>query len=92
MRLLIAIGMVIIFVSAFFIMFTIDSIVKNDLNCLAGEGGKTVCNLENMGFAFIIKTLVIGFFILVDIVAVYLIVTNVMPQSAYFVRRGEKEF
>lgn len=91
MRLLISIGMVIIFVSAFFIMFTVDSIIKNDLNCLAGEDGKTVCNLENVGFAFIIKTVVIGFFILLDIVAVYLIVTNAMP-GVYYLRRGEKEF
>jgi hypothetical protein len=91
MRLLISIGMVIIFVSAFFIIFTVDSIIKNDLNCLAGEGGKTVCNLENIGFSFIIKTVVIGFFILVDIVAVYLIVTNAMP-GVYYLKRGEREF
>ncbi len=91
MRVLISIGMVIIFISAFFIMFTIDSIVRNDLNCLAGEEGKTVCNLENVGFAFIVKMIVIGVFILLDIVAVYLIVTNVMP-GVYYLRRGERKF
>jgi hypothetical protein len=91
MRLLISIGMVIIFISAFFIIFTVDSIIRNDLNCLAGEEGKIVCNLENVGFTFIVKTVVIGFFILLDIVAVYLIVTNAMP-GVYYLRRGEKEF
>ena len=89
MKLLITIGMVVIFISAFFIMFTLDSVFRNDMNCLAGEEGKTVCNLEDIGLAFIIKMIVVGFFILIDIVAVYMIVTNAMPQGTYYVRRGE---
>lgn len=91
MRLLITIGMIVIFISAFFIIFTIDSIVKNDLNCLTGESGKTVCNLDDVGMSFIIKTMVIGFFILLSIVSVYLIMTNVMPQTAFYVKRGEEK-
>lgn len=91
MRLLITIGMVIIFISAFFIMFTVDSIVKGDMKCVTGNDGKTVCTIENVGFGFIIKTLVIGFFILVDIFTVYLILTNAIP-GVYYVRREEEEF
>jgi hypothetical protein len=89
MRMLITIGMVVIFISVFFIMLTIDSVIKNDMNCLASGEGKTVCNLDNMGFAFIIKMIVVGFFILIDIVTVYLIVTNVMPHGTYYMR-GER--
>jgi hypothetical protein len=88
---LIAIGMVIIFVSAFFIVFTVDSIIKSDLNCVPGEGGKTVCNIDDMGFVFIIKTIMIGFFILIDIVTVYLIITNAMPGT-YYMKREEGGF
>ncbi len=91
MRLLIAIGMVIIFISAFFILLTVDSIIKSDLKCVPGEEGKIVCSLDEMGFTFIIKTIMIALFILIDIVAVYFIVTNAMP-GVYYLKRGEKEF
>ncbi len=91
MKLLIVIGMVIIFVSAFFILLTIDSIIKGDLRCVPGEEGKMICSIEDVGFGFILKTIMVGFFILIDIVAVYLIATNVMPGT-YFVKRGGKDF
>jgi hypothetical protein len=92
MRLLISIGMVIVFISAFFVIFTVDSIIRNDLSCEATAEGKTVCTLESMGFAFLLKAAIILVFILIDVFAVYLIVTNVIPHGTYFVRRGGREF
>ncbi len=91
MRLLISIGMVIIFISAFFIMFTIDSIVRDDLNCIMGESGKTLCNFSDIGFGFLIKIIVVAFFILVDIFAVYLIATNAMPHGTFFMDRSGRD-
>lgn len=83
--------MIIVFISAFFVIFTIDSIFKNDMNCLPNEGGKIVCNLDDVGASFVIKAVVIGFFILLSIISLYLVVTNVMPSGAFYVRRGEKK-
>ncbi len=91
MKLLIVIGMIIIFVSAFFILFTIDSMIKSDLKCVPGDAGKMICSIDDMGFAFILKTVMVGFFILIDIIVVYLIATNAMPGT-YFVKRGGKDF
>ena len=91
MRLLISIGMVIIFVSAFFIMFTIDSLVKNDLNCVIGKSGKTLCNFSDVGFGFLIKLIVVAFFILIDILTVYMIATNVMPRGTFFMDRAGED-
>jgi len=84
-------GMIVIFISAFFVMFTIDSIIKSDMNCVRGAEGKMVCNLEGMGVAFILKVTVIGFFILISIVAVYFVVTNAMP-GVYYAKVREDEF
>ncbi len=83
--------MIIVFISAFFVIFTIDSIFKNDLNCLPNESGKIICNLDDVGASFVIKSVVIGFFILLSIVSLYLVVTNVMPSGTFYVRRGEKK-
>lgn len=91
MRLLITIGMIVIFISAFFIMFTIDSIIKADMNCVPGQDGKMVCNLEGMGTAFIFKVTMIGLFITISVVTVYFVITNAMP-GVYYAKSGKEEW
>jgi hypothetical protein len=76
MRILIAIGMFIIFISAFFIFMTGDAIFKSAFECTEGDDGKGVCVYQGIPGPGALSVFIIAFFIMIDIATVYLIVTN----------------
>jgi hypothetical protein len=76
MRILIVIGMIIIFISAFFMFLTGDAVFSSAFEC-AEEGGELVCRYVGMSGSHTIGLILIAFFLLIDIATVYIIVTNV---------------
>ncbi len=75
MKVLITIGMLIIFISVFFMLLTGDAMLKSSLDC-AQEGGRTTCTFTGFTGPAILGLFIIGFFVLIDMLTVYLIVTN----------------
>jgi NADH:ubiquinone oxidoreductase subunit 3 (subunit A) len=73
MRMLIAIGMLIIFISVFFVLLIGSSIINNAFQCTPIEGGYE-CTYRGIGHGEIIGFVMIFFFILVDVITVYMIV------------------
>jgi hypothetical protein len=76
MKILIAIGMLIVFISVFFIFLTGDVISNQVMSC-AVEDGQPVCTFLGFTGPAIFGIVIIGFFLIIDIFTVYLIVTNV---------------
>lgn len=75
MKVLIAVGMLITFISAFFILLTSDSIFREAFECTE-EGGQSVCTFRGLGPTKAMSVFIIAFFVMIDILTVYLIVTN----------------
>ena len=76
MKVLIIIGMLIIFISVFFILLTGDATLKSSLEC-AQEGGRSVCTFTGFTGPAVFGLVIMGFFILIDLLTVYLILTNI---------------
>jgi hypothetical protein len=76
MRILITIGMIIVFVSVFFILLTGNTMLKNAFNCTE-EDGRTICTFRGLMGPPAFGIFIIAFFVMIDILTVYLIVTNI---------------
>ena len=86
MKLLIAIGMLIVFISAFFMLLIFDVMIKGGMSCLYEEG-LTGCESGEMGFNFIVGLMLIAVFAIIDIAAMYLIFNSLfkpIEKLTYF--------
>ena len=86
MKVLIVIGMLIVFISAFFMLFIFDVMIKGGMTCLYEEG-LTGCESGNIGLNFMIGLLLVAVFAIVDIAALYLIFNNIfkpIEKPMYF--------
>ena len=94
MKVLITIGLVIVFVSAFFVLFIMDRVFSATRCELDIISGKTVCILSDGNMAFI-GILLVSFFVLISIVVSYVLVSTVTSKSSIrfgsaVARRGAK--
>ncbi len=76
MRILITIGMIIIFVTALLIFLTGDMMFRNAFECIT-ENGQSVCIFRGLTGPPAFGVFIIAFFIMIDILTIYLIVTNI---------------
>lgn len=81
MKILIVIGMIIVFISAFFILFIFETSVRNNVLCFTDSD--VTCGAEVVG-TMITGLLMIGMFILVDAITVYIIVNTAMSEPEAF--------
>jgi hypothetical protein len=75
MRILITVAMMIVFISAFFILVTGNAIFTNSFSCSA-DGSTTVCEFTGFSGPALVGTLIITFFIVIDAFSVYLVISN----------------
>jgi len=68
--------MIIIFVSVFFIFLTGDAMFRNAFDCTT-EAGREVCVFRGLTGPPAFGVFIVAFFIMIDILTVYLIVTNI---------------
>lgn len=78
MRAVIFIALMIVFISSLFILFIFNTLIEDNLNCIGDPQEETVvtCNMKSYGMDIIIGLTVIGFFVLLDIGAVYLMFSS----------------
>lgn len=67
----IAAGVLILLISAYSIFFTFDNLIKITASC-AGEMSMD-CNFKELGFTIVFSLLSISIFLVIDVLAVYLI-------------------
>ena len=75
MKIMIVLGMVIIFISMFFILLTGDSMFRAGFDC-DESAGKTVCEYKGFDSVSAFGVFIIAFFVMIDIMAVYMMLTN----------------
>ena len=76
MKILITITMVIVFISALFILLTGGAIFNSSFSCTFEEG-KTVCEYQGLSGPALIGILIIVFFLVIDTFSIYLLITNI---------------
>jgi len=81
MKVLIAVSMVIIFISAFFTFFIFDTVIKTEIECISGIENQ-VCDEQNFSLSFIFGLFMIGVFVLIDIIVVYIVAKIVTSKEA----------
>ncbi len=73
MKVLIVIGLLVIFISAFFVMFIVDEISENNMDCSTSDSGKTVCSLKSVDGSFFMSVIMIVVFAVVDLFVLKLV-------------------
>ncbi len=68
-------GCIIVFISAFFILFTYDSIFKIVIGCI-GDPVSQQCNSRSLGFLFIFGIFAVLALILIDAITFYIMVKS----------------
>ena len=80
MKVLIAIGMVIIFISVFFMMFIFDCLIRQETTCFISTEN---CDKCSFGVSFVVGVFMIALFGIIDAVTLYLIFVNAIQRRAY---------
>ena len=75
MNVLIAIGMLIIFISVFFMLMTGSAMFDAAFDC-SQDTGKAVCRYVGLSPTSALGVFIIAFFLFIDIITVYLIISN----------------
>lgn len=69
---MIVIGMIVVFISVFFVIFTYDNLIKDYVDCTSG---KEICD-SSVNMAFGIGLFIIISFLIVDGGVVYILMSN----------------
>ncbi|NIO19274.1 MAG: hypothetical protein GTN76_00630 [Candidatus Aenigmarchaeota archaeon] len=81
MKLVIALGLLIVFISCFFIFFTFHTLLQTKMSCDYGEDPNVLsCNVEELNVSIIFGILVVGLFLFVDTLVVYLMIKTWVPD------------
>jgi len=75
MRILIGVGMLIIFISVFFMLITGSTILNNAFKCIPMQGGYN-CTYTGIGQGEIMGFVIILFFFIIDAITVFMIVSS----------------
>ncbi len=82
MKLVIFLGALVIFISCFFIFFTFDSMLRSKLICSFGE--KFTCNVSELNMTIVFGILIVGMFLFVDALVVYIMVKTWVPDLFFY--------
>jgi len=79
MKFVIFLGMLVIFISCFFIFFTFDAMAKSKMICTS-EGEAVRCNFMELNATIIFGILVVGMFLFVDSLVLYVMIKSWVPD------------
>lgn len=77
MKLMLLLGALVIFISCFFIFFTFDFMVKAQIVCSLSE--TITCDVSNFNQAIVFGIVIVGSFIFLDAIVVYIMVKTWVP-------------
>ena len=81
MKLVIVLGLVTVFISCFFMFFTFHMLLGAKISCEYGEGSNVfTCNVEELNASIIFGILVVGVFLFIDTLVVYLMIKTWVPD------------
>lgn len=77
MKLVIFLGALIIFISCFFMFFTFDTMLRSKFVCNFDE--RVSCNITELNFTIIFGIMVVGGFLFIDTMVVYIMLKTWVP-------------
>jgi hypothetical protein len=84
MKIVLFLGMLVVFISCVFIFFTFDSMIKTKLICDYKE--KFVCNVGELNTTIIFGIVIVGIFLFVDTLVVYVMMKSWVPDLFMYSR------
>lgn len=78
MKLIIFLSTLVIFISCFFIFFTFDSMIRTKMVCDYKE--KFTCNVVELNTTIIFGILIVGMFLFVDCIVMYIMMKMWVPN------------
>jgi len=78
MKLIIFLGALVIFISCFFIFFTFDAMMDTKMMCDYKE--KFSCNFGELNMTIVVGILIVGLFLFVDTLVVYVMAKTWVPD------------
>ncbi len=84
MKIVLFLGMLVVFISCVFIFFTFDSMIKTKLICDYKE--KFVCNVGELNTSIIFGIVIVGIFLFVDTLVVYVMMKSWVPDLFMYSR------
>ena len=82
MKLIISLGMTIIFISCFFIFFTYNSMIVSKFNCTYDT--KIECSMPELNTTIIFGIMIVGIFLCIDTLVIYIIIKTWIPNLLFY--------
>jgi len=79
MKLVVFLGCITIFISCFFIFFTFHTLLHFKISC-EGTFGSFKCNMEELNMTIVLGILLVGLFLFIDTLVVYIMVKTWVPD------------
>lgn len=83
MRFLILAGSLVVFISVIFMLFVLTDMSDKYLDCNPIGEDTMICNLKELGMPFVISLSILGSFVLVDCIVVYLLVKVLRIKGSF---------
>jgi len=81
MKLVIFLGLLTVFISCFFIFFTFHTLLGVKISCEYGMGSDVFkCNIEELNVSIVFGIVIVGLFLFVDTLVVYLMIKTWVPD------------
>jgi len=84
MKILIILGMVIIFISAFFILFIFDSVVKDQVKCMTGFETNS-CDVREASKTLLVGITLMAMFLIIDGGVLYMIIKSITESGSAYI-------
>ena len=80
MKLIITLGLLTVFILCFFIFFTFHTLLATKMSCEYGQGSTVLsCEMDELNFSIIFGIIIVGLFLFVDTLVVYLMIKTWVP-------------
>jgi len=84
MKIVIIIGMLVIFISSFFILFIFDRVIKDQVACMAGLEDAS-CDYSQNSKSLILGISLIAMFLIVDSGVLYMIIKSITSSGSSYI-------
>jgi len=84
MKIVIIIGMVIIFISSFFMLLIFDRVIKDQIRCMAGLEAAS-CDYSQTGKSLVMGIALIAMFLIIDSGVLYIIIKSITESGSSYI-------
>jgi len=83
MKILILAGMLVVFISAIFILLILTDASEKYMECTPVSGNVFSCSVPEIGVPFVFSLMLVGAFVLIDCLVVYLLIKSLEVKGSF---------